>query len=668
MRGTSEWEKANQRYLVAALAEVGQALDRHRGEGATLEEAKSGKGAPNLASSQLAEAAEAMAAPAALDSLCSAFRLTEFERAVLLMAAGPELDAGFAGGLTPTFGLALAALPQAHWSALSPAGALRHWRLVELDGASITTGELRVDERILHFLTGVQYLDERLAGRVRAVPLPAELLPSQAGLAERLSALWLRSASSEEGAVPVVELTGAPGVGKRAIAATLCAGLGLSLWELSAAAVPADPAELDGFLRLWRREVPLANRALLLGDDDSPSDEPAREAAVTRLIERLEAPLLVVSRSGRRTGRRPILSFAVAAPGAAERAELWRDALGEAAVSLDGQVGHIASQFQLGIGAIRAAGAEALGAVSEIEKKPGRTDENPTPATQPLARALWQACRRQARPALGSLARRIEPRANRGDLILPERQRAVLREIALHVRHRQRVYEEWGFAARSVRGQGLGALFAGASGTGKTMAAEVLAAELELDLYQIDLSSVVSKYIGETEKNLSRVFDAAEAGGAILLFDEADALFGKRSEVKDSHDRYANLEVSYLLQRMETYRGLAVLTSNRKSALDDAFLRRLRFVVEFPFPDAAAREQIWRRIYPAATPLENLDTAKLARLNVAGGNIRNIALAAAFLAAGDDRPVGMDHLLRAAQGEYAKLEKPLGAAETRGWV
>ncbi len=400
MRGTSEWEKANQRYLVAALAEVGQALDRHRGEGATLEEAKSGKGAPNLASSQLAEAAEAMAAPAALDSLCSAFRLTEFERAVLLMAAGPELDAGFAGGLTPTFGLALAALPQAHWSALSPAGALRHWRLVELDGASITTGELRVDERILHFLTGVQYLDERLAGRVRAVPLPAELLPSQAGLAERLSALWLRSASSEEGAVPVVELTGAPGVGKRAIAATLCAELGLSLWELSAAAVPADPAELDGFLRLWRREVPLANRALLLGDDDSPSDEPAREAAVTRLIERLEAPLLVVSRSGRRTGRRPMLSFAVAAPGAAERAELWRDALGEAAVSLDGQVDHIASQFQLGIGAIRAAGAEALGALS------GDGDGE---AEEPLARALWQACRRQARPALGSLARRIEP-------------------------------------------------------------------------------------------------------------------------------------------------------------------------------------------------------------------------------------------------------------------
>ncbi len=646
MRGTSDWEKANQRYLVAALAEVGQALDRHRGQGA-----------PDLASGQLIEAAEAMAAPPALDTLCAAFRLSEFERAVLLMAAGPELEAGFAGGLVPTFSVALAALPEAHWSALSPAGALRHWRLVELDGTSPTTSPLKLDERILHFLTGVQYLDERLAGRVDAVQPPSELLPSQQRLADRLSSLWLRAASTEEGAVPVVELTGAPGVGKRAIAATLCAGLGLSLWELPAAAVPADPAELDGFLRLWRREVPLANRALLLGDDDSPADEPAREAAVTRLVERLEAPLLVVSRSGRRAGRQPMLSFTVAAPGAAERSELWRDALGEAAVSLDGQVDHVASQFQLGIGAIRAAGAEALGALSSDSE-----------AQEPLARALWQACRRQARPALGSLARRIEPRANRGDLILPERQRAVLREIALHVRHRQRVYEEWGFAARSARGQGLGALFAGASGTGKTMAAEVLAAELELDLYQIDLSSVVSKYIGETEKNLSRVFDAAEAGGAILLFDEADALFGKRSEVKDSHDRYANLEVSYLLQRMESYRGLAVLTSNRKSALDDAFLRRLRFVVEFPFPDAVAREQIWRRIYPEATPVNGLDPTKLARLNVAGGNIRNIALAAAFLAAGDDRPVGMDHLLRAAQGEYAKLEKPLGAAETRGWV
>ena len=198
------------------------------------------------------------------------------------------------------------------------------------------------------------------------------------------------------------------------------------------------------------------------------------------------------------------------------------------------------------------------------------------------------------------------------------------------------------------------------------MAAEVLANELELDLYRIDLSSVVSKYIGETEKNLRRVFDAADAGGAILLFDEADALFGKRSEVKDSHDRYANIEVSYLLQRMESYRGLAILTTNLQGALDQAFLRRLRFVVNFPFPDAAQRAEIWRRISrPRRRPRTSIDG--LARLNVAGGNIRNIAIGAAFLAADGEEPVRMGHLLRAARSEYGKLDRPLSASEIGGW-
>ncbi len=199
------------------------------------------------------------------------------------------------------------------------------------------------------------------------------------------------------------------------------------------------------------------------------------------------------------------------------------------------------------------------------------------------------------------------------------------------------------------------------------MAAEVLARELRLDLYRIDLSAVVSKYIGETEKNLRRVFDAAEAGGAILLFDEADALFGKRGEVKDSHDRYANIEVSYLLGRMEAYRGLAILTTDLKDALDAAFLRRIRFIVQFPFPGQAEREAIWRGIYPAPTPTEGLDSARLAQLNVAGGDIRNIALKAAFLAADAGEPVRMAHLLRATRHEYTKLERPLTGAEIGGW-
>jgi SpoVK/Ycf46/Vps4 family AAA+-type ATPase len=200
------------------------------------------------------------------------------------------------------------------------------------------------------------------------------------------------------------------------------------------------------------------------------------------------------------------------------------------------------------------------------------------------------------------------------------------------------------------------------------LGAEILANELGLDLYRIDLSQVVSKYIGETEKNLRRVFDAAQSAGAVLLFDEADALFGKRSDVKDSHDRYANIEVSYLLQRMEAYRGLAILTTNMKNALDPAFTRRIRFVVQFPFPDTPERAEIWRRIFPEQAPTDGLNAERLAQMNVAGGNIRNIALGAAFFAADTGDPVRMVHVLRAARAEYAKLDRPLTEPEIEGWV
>jgi len=288
-------------------------------------------------------------------------------------------------------------------------------------------------------------------------------------------------------------------------------------------------------------------------------------------------------------------------------------------------------------------------------------------APQTVAAQLWETCRGQARSRLDDLAQRVETTAAWDDLVVPAFQKQILRDIVVNVRQRARVYDQWGFAAKSSRGLGISALFAGASGTGKTLAAEIMANELRLDLYRIDLSQVVSKYIGETEKNLRRVFDAAETAGAVLLFDEADALFGKRSEVKDSHDRYANIEVSYLLQRMEAYRGLAILTTNMKQALDQAFMRRIRFIVQFPFPDAAEREEIWKRVFPPATPTADLDAARLARLNVAGGNIRNIALGAAFLAADERAPVSMAHLLRVARAEYAKIDRPLTDSEIGGW-
>ena len=291
------------------------------------------------------------------------------------------------------------------------------------------------------------------------------------------------------------------------------------------------------------------------------------------MAERLRLPVIVTSREPLVGLERAVIRVEVGKPARREQGAIWRSTLGPLADRANGGVDALVGQFDLGVRAI-----EAAGAVARSTPSPERERD--------LGRILWDASRMQARPQLDDLAQRIEPVATWDDLVLPEPQRGTLREIA-----RPRPPPDAGLRRLGVRHEGRprawasASLFAGPSGTGKTMAAEVLAGELRLDLYRIDLSSVVSKYIGETEKNLRRVFDAAEDGGAILLFDEADALFGKRSEVKDSHDRYANIEVSYLLQRMEAYRGLAILTTNLKSALDAAFLRRLRFIVQFPFPD-----------------------------------------------------------------------------------
>jgi SpoVK/Ycf46/Vps4 family AAA+-type ATPase len=270
------------------------------------------------------------------------------------------------------------------------------------------------------------------------------------------------------------------------------------------------------------------------------------------------------------------------------------------------------------------------------------------------------ACRRRARANFGSLATVIVPRQSWSSLVLPEEAIRQLREICAHVRQRARVLHDWGFDARLSLGKGLYVLFLGPSGTGKTLAAEVVAHELEVELLKVDLSSVVSKYIGETEKNLRQIFEGAERSDAILFFDEADALFGKRSEVKDAHDRYANIEINFLLQRLEEFEGVAILATNFAQNIDEAFGRRVHMTVEFPFPDEAARLAIWRNHIPRQTPVApDLDLRPLARhLQITGGNIRNIVFNAAFLAAEEDGVVGLEHLLLATRREYQKIGKP----------
>lgn len=601
-----------------------------------------------------------MEEPPAIEKLCQIFGLSPFERDVLLLCAGMEFDGEWASLCAkvagdpqrnyPTFSLALAALPQAYWGAIAPNAPLRRWRLVEMGASnSLTACPLRIDERILHYLAGIDHLDDRLIGMVEEVAAEDIAVPSHQKLVEQLTQTWLQ-ASQRTGLLPILQLCGSEAKSKKAIASAACTQLGLNLYSMSAEAIPTDNDRLNLVKCLWEREWQLNDRVLLVDCDALETPEAARESAVARLIESINCPLIVTSIDRRRQRQRLLVTFDINPPIPEEQRAIWRNALGATAESLNGQIETLVSNFTLSSTEIYAACLKVNG-----------EDEN-------NFQQLWETCRDRARPRLDELSQRIEPSASWEDLILPEKEQQVLNDIAAHLRQRSKVYEYWGFIGKGKRGLGISALFAGASGTGKTMAAELLAQELNLDLYRIDISSMVSKYIGETEKNLRRVFDAAEAGGVILLFDEADALFGKRSEVKDSNDRYANMEVSYLLQRMESYRGLAILTTNLKGSIDQAFLRRIRFIVQFPFPDATQRAEIWRRVFPNQAPTEGLDFNKLGKLNVAGGNIRNIALNAAFIAADSGEPVQMKHILQSVKSEYIKMERSLTDVEVKGWV
>ncbi|MDR6951260.1 hypothetical protein J2X65_000608 [Ancylobacter sp. 3268] len=648
MRATVDagWTDRNQRHLSAQIERVRLLLQRHLdGNAPSAAVDENGPTSPVDARTMLGR-------------LCATFRLSPFERDLLLLCAGAEFDAGVARlcaalhadprRRAPSFGLALAVLPGAHWNAIAPTGPLRRWGLIEPGrGEALVEAPLGIDEPILHYLAGIDCPDPRLDGLVSEAAPGGTLTASQAATAQKIGKLWNGAAGGPPW--PAIQLCGDDPLGQSRVAAAACEAAGMTLWRLHAGDLPAVPRDRSALARLCERGLALGGGALLL---DATGERDGRsERGLLAFAEEMAGPLMLALDEPlalRRASRR----LEVNRPGAAEQRVLWTGTLGVLAAGLNGQLEPLVDRFRLDSAGIEAACAAAGGEEADT----GRFGER-----------LWAACRVQARRGLDALAQRIEARAMWDNLVLPAPQIALLGQMAMHVRHATTVYERWGFAGKTGRGLGIGALFAGASGTGKTMAAEVLANDLGLDLYRVDLSQTVSKYIGETEKNLRRIFDAAEESGAVLLFDEADALFGKRSEVKDSHDRYANIEVSYLLQRMEAYRGLAILTTNLKNAIDQAFLRRIRFVVQFPFPDAAQRREIWRRAFPDDTPTRGLDPVRLAQLTLAGGHIRNVAMNAAFLAAGRAEAVGMEHIREAALTEYAKLEKPVTSTELGGW-
>ena len=622
---------------------------------------------------QCAQASTEMAAleninpPPALITLSRRFGLSRFEQETLLLCVAMELDTrierlcamaqGDHARNYPTFALALTLFDDPAWEVLSPTRPLRYWHFLEIARRGtepLTTSPLMADERAVNYVKGLNCPDGRLGPLLTSIrgdwegePLSDSglrvarengLPPSQRRLLDTIL-LNLRAAHRNP---PVVQLLGPDSSSKRSIALRAAAEFGLGLYRLSADALPSQWSELEVLTRLLKRESLLLPLAVYIDAYDTERGP----ALLKHAIPRIGTFVFLDTREPWTGLTRDTLPLHVAKPTPAEQKIAWEASLSESAGD---NPGVLANQFNLSVADIRRISHTAT------HQRNGR----------PSHRLLWEACLRATRPRMNALTQQLEPKAAWGDLVLPEPQKEQMRRIVAQVQERRTVYDEWGFERMMNRGLGINALFVGESGTGKTMAAEVIAHELKLDLYRIDLSAVVSKYIGETEKNLRRVFDASEDGGAILFFDEADALFGKRSEVKDSHDRYANIEINYLLQRMEAYRGLAILATNMKSALDQAFMRRLRFIVNFPFPEATERELIWRKVFPDSAPVEGLDCEFLSGLSLTGGSIHNISINAAFLAAQAKESVTMHHVMEAARSEFRKLEKPTNEADFR---
>jgi hypothetical protein len=607
--------------------------------------------------------AEAVSPPPAMVILCNNLGLTRFEQEILLLCVAMELDTrvsglcaraqGVANQPHPTFALAMALFDDPTWTALSPEGPLRHWRLLEINqpgAVTLTASALRADERIVNFLKGLNYLDDRLGPLLMPVTFESndglQLPPSQRRGVEAIVQQLKYGGSVQH--LPVIQLVGADAPSKQMIAFSAASKLGLRLYRMPADILPSVAGELETLARLVEREIALWPFALYLdaheGERSGSTD--ANAPPLNRFLDRTGGVCFVDTQEIRHGLNRASIMLDVSRPTQSEQQVTWRKSL---TGTTEGIAAALAGQFDIDLATIQRiaekASAESLDEVDTLTER------------------LWNHCLLSVRPRLDRLAQRIEPKATWNDIVLPEAELRLLRQICDQVRQRGRVYLDWGFAASRTRGLSINALFAGESGTGKTMAAEVIANDLRLDLYRIDLSAVVNKYIGETEKNLRRLFDAAECGGVILFFDEADALFGKRSEVKDSHDRYANIEINYLLQRLETYRGLAILATNLRNALDTAFVRRVRFVLDFRAQGDGERAAIWRRIFPVETEIAGLDYERLAALNLNGGNINNVAINAAFLAAQAGTPVTMPLVLDAARTEFLKLKRPVNESD-----
>lgn len=625
-----------------------------------------------------AEASAAGDLPPELAWLAGAYDLSDFDLHVVLLALAPELDLRYervyaflqddVSRRRPTVDLALNLLcgtleTRLHrrWHFTEEGPLVRHdiVRLVAEPGSAeppLLTHALKLDERIVRRLLGYRGLDPVLRGICGTLEPPGTALDVPV-LADQLDALVaLVTEACLSGEPLCLYLSGPPGWAKRRLAAAVAAGAGLPLLTVSLGDALATGPSFGPLMRRVQDEA-RTQQAIMYAEPLDALLGPGDPQPLVDTVTGYEGISIVAGTpplppTG--PGSAALVPVHVPPPTHEQRAEYWRACLDAAGESVaEPALQQLAGRFRL-------APEQIAGAVSLARSR----EAVHQPAVGGLAlRELFAAARAQSDPALDGLARKIEPVHDWTQIVLPPDTLAQLREMCQQVVHRHQVLDEWGFGRRLSVGKGVTALFAGPPGTGKTMAADIIARELGLDLYKIDLSGVVSKYIGETEKNLERIFTAAEKANAILFFDEADALFGKRSEVRDSHDRYANVEVAYLLQKMDLFEGVAILATNLRQNMDEAFVRRLCFAIDFPFPDEEQRAQIWRILFPAQARHDpDIDFGSLgARLRISGGSIQNIVLNAAFLAAAAGQPIGGPHLRHATRREYQKMGKVLTA-------
>jgi len=663
---SSKLEEANLQYTMTIVEKIGDLLASHGTE----------KIAPQEPSLLLeGDWDSTLGDIPALQKLSNTFNLSPFEQSVLLICVGMEVSPGWSKLCHqtsielpyPTFALAEQLFTNQDWTVYMPSAPIRYWELVKIALESpLIEASLRIDERILHYLLGYEYLEMNLDNITVPADTHAYLVESYQQPVKVILDLW--RGVNPGTYFPVIQLYGKDPISQRMVAIAAANKLDYSVHILSEESLSLKEYDLCGITRSWEREFKLKKRLLIIHWENSLDESSRYYNAIRLLLKSSRFPIILISHEQQSLPSQKVVSFFIGTPSRQEQMSLWLshgwDLITAEKVDYDQSIESVVNQFNLSIHSIESASTRAQSAISP----PGTGNKSSEPSQRIAYEQVWSACRLQSRQGMEQLAERISSNVALDDLVLPEKQKETLNNMIEQVRYQYEVYHRWGFADHGSRGLSISAMFSGTSGTGKTMAAGVIAGALKLDLYRIDLSSITSKYIGETEKNLRKVFDTADSGGVVLLFDEADAVFGKRSEVKDSRDRYANLEVSYLLQRIESYQGLIILTTNLQDSIDPAFLRRIRFMVKFPFPSIKDRTKIWERSFPEKMPVENLDYGRLARLNVSGGEIRNIVLRAAFIAAGEGRPVSMSDLLQGTHLEYDKLGRNLPSSEIQGWV